>query len=95
MEYNKVSRKDDLISLCYLLIFMANGTLPFSEIPNYLSMREVFDLIYGIKKALPPQKLCCDNAKDFLPFVEEIFSLEFKQDPIYDRLRFSLIKVLL
>jgi hypothetical protein len=60
MNYITQSRRDDLISLCYLLVYMVNGDLPFI-FPNHGilldSKRTQFDKIVNVKKTLTPEKL--------------------------------------
>ena len=60
MNYITQSRRDDLISLCYLLVYMVNGDLPFI-FPNHgiilESKRSQFNKIVSVKKNLTPEKL--------------------------------------
>ena len=49
--------------------------------------------IKELKNALTPEKLCeSPEAKLLLPFIENVFKLEFEDTPEYDKLRFLLVK---
>lgn len=57
MKLNPASRKDDLISLYYLIIYLITGDLPF--IPNTrMSPRQAFEHIKVAKQELTAEKLC-------------------------------------
>lgn len=92
--YLDQSRRDDLISLCYLLVFFLNGKLDWlgdlmDSDPNY------FEKVGLIKMKLDPEGLCVGKAKLLLPFVTEVFSLSFTEEPPYQKLRFLLMCPLL
>lgn len=98
------SRRDDLISLCYLLLYLVDGDLPFiSEQENPPPDRNKqeyqhreFKRIKGIKNLLTPQLLCeTQEARLMLPFLEAVFAIPFAEEPNYDSLRFTLLKGLL
>ena len=89
MGYNTQSRRDDLIVLCYILIYTVNGgELCFMD-PGYYDFDEAqrelsFDIMCERKKVLTPQKLCCGpNAQFLVPFVEQVMDLEFEEEPNY------------
>jgi hypothetical protein len=47
------SRRDDMMALCYMLIFMFNqGSCPFIA-PDNLSKRETFEYIKNVKQNIP------------------------------------------
>jgi len=59
MDMKTTSRKDDLISLYYLLIYLIEDDLPF--LPNQINLFEKqmqFNEIKQKKKELTPEKLC-------------------------------------
>lgn len=89
------SRRDDLISMTYLMAFLISGRvswhgdLDFKD-PNY------YNDIYNIKTTISVAELCCGPAEALLfPFANEIFNLKFDEKPHYARLRHHLIKILL
>ena len=90
------SRRDDLISLCYLLIYSLEGTLPWLETDPELNDLEEFHAVKEMKQNTTPETLC--NASDssrLLAFVKEIFKLQFTETPDYQKLKFLLVKQLL
>ena len=90
----KTSRRDDLISLCYMMSYLLHGELPF-EAQNDLDWNEEFLRIRAKKMSLRPEDLChsSDSIK-LLTFIKEIFSLKFEEAPYYDKLRFMLATIL-
>jgi len=93
------SRRDDLISLCYFLLYLVDGDLTFLQNgdDDDQSQKEEFSRIKKMKNMLTPEMLCAesDEGRRLQPFLEEIFKLEFDQTPNYDKLRFTLVKGLL
>ena len=78
------SRRDDLISLSYLLLYLIDGDLAFldqddeaageKKEDNGFNQAE-FKRIKKLKNKLTPAMLCqSPEAKTLLPFIEEIFS---------------------
>ena len=61
MELFSTSRKDDLISLYYLIIFLIEDSLPFIPTTSDLAFksdREIFSDLKYKKKNLTPETLC-------------------------------------
>jgi hypothetical protein len=98
------SRRDDLISLSYLLLYLVDGDLAFltkegdSEADNADDKQfnhAEFQRIKALKNKMTPKALCeSPEALTFLPFLEEVFSYEFDQAPDYGKLRNMLLKCL-
>ena len=96
------SRRDDMISLCYFMLYLVDGDLAFlqneeedSDGQNMLRQEE-FNKIKHMKSILTPELLCeSPEGKRLLPFFKEVFSLRFTQRPDYDKLRFMLLKIML
>lgn len=99
------SRRDDLISLCYFLLYLVDGDLAFLEQNSESSkensqdaskQREEFLRIQKFKNQLTPELLCASpESKHFLRFINLIFSLKFEETPNYEKLRFMLVTELL
>jgi len=94
------SRRDDLISLCYFLLYLVDGDLAFLQDENdddAPDQQEEFSRIKKMKNLLTPELLCSESAegKRLQPFFDDIFALEFESQPNYDKLRFTLVKGLL
>jgi serine/threonine protein kinase len=89
-----LSRRDDLISLVYLLCFLVNGE--FTWLGN-LRMDHLyfFRKVTKIKIKMKPVDICVNRAYCFYAFCEEIFRLRFKETPPYGQLKHLLTKCLL
>merc|ERR1712048_629096 len=98
------SRRDDLISLSYLLLYLVDGDLAFltkegeSEADNADDKQfnhAEFQRIKALKNKMTPKMLCeSTEALTFLPFLEEVFSYEFDQAPDYGKLKNMLLQCL-
>ena len=89
-----LSRRDDLISLFYLMLYLQTKNVPFydDDVPH----SQLKDYIIMKKLALSYEKLCHNfNSSHMVPFAKEIFSIGFKEKPNYSKLRFLLEKNLL
>jgi casein kinase 1 alpha len=90
---NKLSRRDDLISLVYTLVFFLQGELTFLELGN--GEKEKIKMIGDKKIKTRPSQICVGNAECLLGFTTEVFKLEFMDKPNYGKLRHLLTKELL
>lgn len=98
------SRRDDLISLAYLMLYLVDGDLAFLTNDGEGSQAEAaggqfnqaeFQRIKTLKNKMTPKQLCeSPEALTFLPFLEEVFSYTFDQKPNYDKLKLMLLKCL-
>ena len=95
MKFYTTSRRDDLISLFYLMIFMfKRGEMPgFGRRSNLTNGNGDFQLIFKAKKKMRTSDLCFDNTKDLSKFKREVFSYHFKDEPNYEILRKMLEKL--
>jgi casein kinase 1 len=89
------SRKDDLVSLAYMMSFMINGKLPWALDPlkSYETQREEI----GRMKLSPTarQDLCEGSAIVLKEFVDQIYDLTYSSLPDYELLRKILNQVLI
>lgn len=93
MTYTATSRRDDLISMCYLMIYLVNnGKIPW-RISGY-SPEAAFEKIKSQKLRMTLDTLCTKNAVCLKNFVSEIFGLDFDSKPDYDKLKSILQKSL-
>ena len=82
------SRRDDLESLGYLLIFLANNNLPWMKIEDLnINKRMKCLKIYNLKKAISIENLCKGLPEEFVNYLNYTRKLEFEEDPDYDYLR--------
>ncbi|KAJ8773455.1 hypothetical protein K2173_004285 [Erythroxylum novogranatense] len=73
------SRRDDLESLAYTLIFLLRGRLPWQ---GYQGENKGF-LVCKKKMATSPEALCCFCPQPFKQFVEYVVNLKFDEEPNY------------
>jgi hypothetical protein len=95
-----LSRRDDLISLAYLLIYLVDGDLLFMQ--NECGSDEEPDQAtefknIGLKKVrMTPEELCISaESLKLLPFISEIYKLSYGEVPNYSKLNFILVKELM
>eukprot|EP01018_Ginkgo_biloba_P001277 Gb_23105 [translate_table: standard] len=76
------SRRDDLESLAYTLIFLLRGRLPWQ---GYQGDNKGF-LVCKKKMATSPEMLCCFCPQPFKQFLEFVVNLKFDEEPNYAKL---------
>ncbi|EXB31261.1 Casein kinase I isoform delta [Morus notabilis] len=76
------SRRDDLESLAYTLIFLIKGRLPWQ---GYQGDNKSF-LVCKKKMAISPELMCCFCPAPFKQFLEAITIMKFDEEPNYPKL---------
>ncbi|KAE9589293.1 hypothetical protein Lal_00000481 [Lupinus albus] len=76
------SRRDDLESLAYTLIFLHKGRLPWQ---GYQGDTKSF-LVCKKKMGTSPEMLCCFCPPPFRQFLEAVVSMKFDEEPNYAKL---------
>ena len=80
------SRRDDLESLGYMMIYLYNQKLPWNDLPsknrNILAQK-----IYEIKKQTKMENLCIEMPEEMLLYMNYVKSLKFEQEPNYNYLK--------
>jgi serine/threonine protein kinase len=76
------SRRDDLESLAYTLIFLLRGRLPWQ---GYQGENKSF-LVCKKKMATSPDLLCCFCPPPFKLFLETVTNMRFDEEPNYSKL---------
>ena len=88
------SRRDDLESAGYVLIYLAqNKNLPWAGL-NIIDKVERYRAIYQIKKKIKPEDLCQLLPTQFYEYIKYVKGLNFEQDPDYNYLRGLFIDIL-
>ena len=86
-EGNTYSRRDDIISIIYVIIYLLKGKLPWQGITSKIKNIEgKNEMIYKIKKNTNYAKLC-EGLKNYLEFeilLSRILNLSYYQIPDYD-----------
>ena len=89
----ELSRRDDMESLLYLMIYFRKGTLPWQGMPG--KNREAkYEAIRQKKVSTTPEQLCQGLPVEFTHFLQHIRSLDFKEKPKYRYLRNLLLSVI-
>jgi serine/threonine protein kinase len=80
------SRRDDIESIGYMLVYFLKKKLPWQGITANKKM-ERYLKIYNLKKNITPDKLCEGLEPEFAQYVKYSKSLEFEQEPDYNYLK--------
>ena len=80
------SRRDDLESLAYVLIYFLKGSLPWQGLPADNPQKK-YKLIRDMKVRTPIAELCSDIPIEFADFLTYCRALRFDQKPDYAMLR--------
>ena len=87
------SRKDDLISVAYMIIFFMKGNLPWQDIDSEDEVNK-FTKIYLMKKNIKESQLCAGLPLEIYKFLKYVQNLDFEEKPNYDYLRSLFIDLL-
>ena len=88
------SRRDDLESLGYMLIYFCKGDLPWTKIKGK-NKKEKYNLIKEKKMEVMPDILCEGLDNEFKDFFNYVRKLQFNEEPNYDFLNGILNKILI
>ena len=77
------SRRDDLESVLYMLIYFFNGSLPWSGLKAINRNNSNFE-IRSIKETLDPGELCAGMPKEFIELLIYVRQLKFEEQPNYN-----------
>ena len=94
-EYQS-SRRDDLESLGYTLIYLAKNYLPWGNTDSLNSDgRTLTQAVYELKKMTTPEKLCEGLPGEFIDYIKYVKKLLFEEDPDYLYMKSFFISFLL
>ena len=74
---NMASRRDDLISLGYMFIYLLKGKLPWQNIKDDSNKSE---FIKQTKMNIPLETLCDKIPKEFQLFLKYVYRLSFDEN---------------
>lgn len=80
------SRRDDLESIGYMLIYLLKGKLPWQGLPGSTKSKRS-KKIFSSKMTTTLNELCEDIPREFLLYMRYCKILRFKQTPDYDLIR--------
>ena len=78
----QVSRRDDIESVAYILIYFMKGSLPWEHIQGK-TKADKYTKIFELKNFIPPENLCKDLPNEICEFLKYTKSLDFEQEPDY------------
>ena len=84
MRGGEQSRKDDLESLGYMIIYLLKGFLPWKEFENKSNKLKK---IYELKKKISLERLCRFLPDEIRMYMEYCKNLSFEQEPKYEYLK--------
>jgi len=87
------SRRDDLESIGYMLIYLYESKLPWEKI-EAINKLEIVEKIFYIKKQISMNTLCKNLPKEMTEFMVYIKSLKFNEKPNYNYLK-NLLEIML
>ena len=90
------SRRDDLESLGYMLIFLMKNYLPWINVEDEnISTKSKLEKICSLKISTTPQELCKGLPNGFCKYIDYCRKLDYEQDPNYNYLRYLFISILI
>lgn len=88
----QMSRRDDMETIAYILIYFLRGSLPWMGI-RATDKRRKYSKIMEKKMATPIDLLCKGYPEEFYKYLEYVRCLRFADKPDYDYLRSLFVKV--
>ncbi len=76
------SRRDDMISLGYVLMYFLRGFLPWQDLKGTTPLRKSQNII-ELKRSTHPDQLCCGYPVEFRDYFVYCLSLGFEDPPDY------------
>ena len=87
------SRRDDIISLLYMLVYLLKGYLPW-QTNEELNVQAQYNHVKQYKLELQPDNICTGNASFLTELLTYAYALEFKQKPDYLMIRNCFLRSL-
>ena len=82
---NDQSRRDDLESVGYVLMYLLIGSLPWQGIDAKTKEEKYSKILYK-KEITPPEELCKGYPEELVSYLKYTKNLEYEEDPKYDYL---------
>ena len=86
MAGNEQSRRDDIESIGYMIIFLMKKKLPWQGIKGH-SYKECYHKLYLMKKYINLEELCSGLPSEIIDYMNNAKSLKFEQEPNYAYLK--------
>ena len=91
-KYNQ-SRRDDLESLGYVIIYLIKGSLPWNDIKS-INKDELYDRILKAKMRIGYEILCQNLPSEFEEYFKYVKAMTFEQEPDYNFLKNLFLNIL-
>lgn len=88
----EASRRDDLISLGYVLLNLFYGELPWAKVTG--TLKEKISAIYKIKSTISIGEMCKGLPEEFSEYFYYVYKLEYEEKPNYQYLRYLFTQTL-
>jgi len=92
-KYNQ-SRRDDLESLGYVIIYLIKGSLPWNDIKS-INKEELYDRILKAKMRIGYEILCQNLPSEFEEYFKYVKAMTFEQEPDYHFLKNLFLNALI
>jgi serine/threonine protein kinase len=79
------SRRDDLESIGYILVYFLKGSLPWQGL-KCKEKAEKYKMIKDMKNSMDPYKLCEGLPVEFAKYLDYCYKLKFDEEPNYKQL---------
>jgi serine/threonine protein kinase len=92
---NQQSRRDDIESLGYTILFLMKKSLPWENLNRNFNEKDVYLKTYAMKKYMPLEKLCKGAPTEMQDYFKYVRNMKFQVEPNYDYLRelfFNILK---
>ena len=86
LKLKEQSRRDDLESIGYMLIYFMKGALPWMGI-KIANKKELYLKMAKFKKEYEPEQLCENLPREFVDYVKYVKNLEFEENPDYNYIK--------
>ena len=90
LEGCEQSRRDDLESVGYVMIYLMKGGLPWQGL-KVKSTGNKYQHILDMKKEISSEELCKDFPIEFQEYLDYTRSLEYEEEPDYEMLKLKFI----
>ena len=92
----ELSRRDDLESFGYMLVYLAKEYLPWISMEELDIDKDIkIEAIFKLKKSATPETLCKDLPEEFAEFIRYARNLKFEECPKYDYLKSLFTNILI
>lgn len=92
MEYS-LSRRDDIISMCYMLAFFLNTNFRWIEMQR--PVKQQMEKVRDFKNNASARRFLERSARCLTSLLKYAYELKFDEAPDYSKLRYMLVKTLL